>query len=111
MAIPSISSWIKDLGICSVATVDGEGWRRVEKGGGRRSVVAKPMGRKRDDGDLLLEADGKQRDLVFYVVAVESVGRQVPITFLERIKDDFNKKYSECEALTAAPKSLSKSFG
>ncbi|KAL8260006.1 hypothetical protein R6Q59_027959 [Mikania micrantha] len=51
------------------------------------------------------------KGFVFYVVAVESVGRQVPITFLERIKDDFNKKYSECEALTAAPKSLSKSFG
>ncbi|KAL2486127.1 vesicle-associated membrane protein [Abeliophyllum distichum] len=29
----------------------------------------------------------------YCVVAVESVGRQIPMAFLERIKEDFTKKY------------------
>jgi hypothetical protein len=29
----------------------------------------------------------------FRVVAVESAGRQIPIAFLERVKEDFNKRY------------------
>ncbi|EOY05352.1 Vesicle-associated membrane protein 721, VAMP7B [Theobroma cacao] len=29
----------------------------------------------------------------YCVVAVESAGRQVPIAFLERVKEDFNKRY------------------
>ncbi|KAD5803667.1 hypothetical protein R6Q59_024199 [Mikania micrantha] len=47
----------------------------------------------------------------FCVVAVESAGRNIPAAFLERVKDDFNKKYSGGKASTAAAKSLSKSFG
>ncbi|KAI3826645.1 hypothetical protein L1987_00695 [Smallanthus sonchifolius] len=47
----------------------------------------------------------------FCVVAVESVGKNIPTGFLERVKDDFNKKYSGGKASTAAAKSLSKSFG
>ncbi|KAK4408211.1 Vesicle-associated membrane protein [Sesamum angolense] len=37
----------------------------------------------------------------YCVVAVESVGRQLPIAFLERIKDDFTKKYGGGKAATA----------
>nr|XP_043609378.1 putative vesicle-associated membrane protein 726 [Erigeron canadensis] len=47
----------------------------------------------------------------FCVVAIESAGRQLPIAFLERVKDDFMKKYGGGKASTAAAKSLSKSFG
>ncbi|KAK1426377.1 hypothetical protein QVD17_15048 [Tagetes erecta] len=47
----------------------------------------------------------------FCVVAVESVGKTLPMGFLERVKDDFNKKYAGGKASTAAAKSLSKSFG
>ncbi|XP_076940017.1 vesicle-associated membrane protein 722-like isoform X2 [Bidens hawaiensis] len=47
----------------------------------------------------------------YCVVAVESIGRQVPIAFLERIKDDFTKKYGGGKAATAAAKSLNKEFG
>ncbi|EPS61521.1 hypothetical protein M569_13274 [Genlisea aurea] len=45
------------------------------------------------------------------VVAVESLGRQIPIAFLERIKDDFIKKYSGGKAATAVANSLNKDFG
>ncbi|XP_024983715.1 putative vesicle-associated membrane protein 726 [Cynara cardunculus var. scolymus] len=47
----------------------------------------------------------------FCVVAVESAGRQLPMAFLERVKDDFNKKYAGGKAASAAAKSLNKSFG
>ncbi|PWA49629.1 synaptobrevin, Longin-like domain protein [Artemisia annua] len=47
----------------------------------------------------------------FCVVAVESCGRNIPVGFLERVKDDFNKKYAGGKASTASAKSLSKSFG
>ncbi|KAL9275820.1 putative vesicle-associated membrane protein 726 [Drosera capensis] len=47
----------------------------------------------------------------YCVVAVESVGRQLPIAFLERIKDDFIKKYGGGKAATALPNSLNKDFG
>ncbi|XP_058729338.1 vesicle-associated membrane protein 721 [Vicia villosa] len=47
----------------------------------------------------------------YCVVAVESVGRQIPIAFLERIKDDFNKRYGGGRAATATAKSLNKEFG
>ncbi|KAJ8530722.1 hypothetical protein K7X08_023603 [Anisodus acutangulus] len=51
-------------------------------------------------------------DIVAYcVVATESAGRQLPIAFLERIKDDFSKRYGGGKATTAAPKSLSKEYG
>lgn len=42
---------------------------------------------------------------------MESVGRQVPIAFLERVKDDFTKKYGGGKAATAVAKSLNKEFG
>ncbi|KAE8659301.1 VAMP724 protein [Hibiscus syriacus] len=47
----------------------------------------------------------------YCVVAVESAGRQVPIAFLERIKDDFTKRYGGGKAATAPANSLSKEFG
>ncbi|GAB2287163.1 hypothetical protein Dimus_021547 [Dionaea muscipula] len=47
----------------------------------------------------------------YCVVAVESVGRQLPMAFLERVKDDFNKKYGGGKAATALAKSLNKDFG
>lgn len=48
---------------------------------------------------------------VYCVVAVESAGRQIPIAFLERVKEEFNKKYGGGKAATAAAKSLNKEFG
>ncbi|KAJ0797655.1 putative Longin domain, v-SNARE, coiled-coil domain-containing protein [Helianthus annuus] len=47
----------------------------------------------------------------YCVVAAESAGRQVPMAFLERTKDDFNKKYSGGKADTAVANSLNKEFG
>ncbi|KAI7736325.1 hypothetical protein M8C21_019379 [Ambrosia artemisiifolia] len=47
----------------------------------------------------------------YCVVAVESVGRQVPMAFLERVKEDFTKKYGGGKAATAVANSLSKEFG
>ncbi|KAL9257616.1 Vesicle-associated membrane protein 721-like protein [Drosera capensis] len=47
----------------------------------------------------------------YCVVAVESVGRQLPMTFLERVKEDFTKKYGGGKAATALAKSLNKDFG
>ncbi|XP_039046266.1 vesicle-associated membrane protein 722-like [Hibiscus syriacus] len=47
----------------------------------------------------------------YCVVAVESTGRQVPIAFLERIKEDFIKRYGGGKAATASANSLSKEFG
>ncbi|KAM0072776.1 putative Longin domain-containing protein [Helianthus debilis subsp. tardiflorus] len=44
----------------------------------------------------------------YCVVAVESIGRQVPIACLERIKDDFTKKYGGGKAPTATANSLNK---
>ncbi|KAK7286804.1 hypothetical protein RJT34_22062 [Clitoria ternatea] len=47
----------------------------------------------------------------YCVVAVESVGRHIPIAFLERIKEDFTKRYGGGRAATAPAKSLSREFG
>lgn len=47
----------------------------------------------------------------YCAVAVESVGRQLPIAFLERIKEDFNKRYGGGKAATANAKGLNKEFG
>ncbi|KAF8394172.1 hypothetical protein HHK36_020378 [Tetracentron sinense] len=47
----------------------------------------------------------------YCVVAVDSAGRQVPIAFLERVKDDFNKRYGGGKAATAVVNSLNKEFG
>ncbi|XP_042463268.1 vesicle-associated membrane protein 721-like [Zingiber officinale] len=46
----------------------------------------------------------------YCVVAVESVGRQIPIAFLERVKEDFSKRYGG-KAATAAANSLTCEFG
>ncbi|XP_009388457.2 vesicle-associated membrane protein 721-like [Musa acuminata AAA Group] len=45
------------------------------------------------------------------VVAAESFGRQVPIAFLERVKEDFSKRYGGGKAATAAANSLTREFG
>lgn len=51
-------------------------------------------------------------DIAAYcVVAVESVGRQIPIAFLERVKDDFTQRYGGGKAATAAAGGLNKEFG
>ncbi|XP_071721557.1 vesicle-associated membrane protein 722-like isoform X2 [Rutidosis leptorrhynchoides] len=47
----------------------------------------------------------------YCVVSVESIGRQVPIAFLERIKEDFTNKYGGGKAATATANSLNKEFG
>lgn len=46
----------------------------------------------------------------YCVVAVDSVGRHVPIAFLERIKEEFTQKYSGGKAATATANSLNKEF-
>jgi len=47
----------------------------------------------------------------YCVVADESAGRQLPMAFLERVKDDFVSKYGGGKAATAAANSLNKEFG
>ncbi|CAL9210446.1 unnamed protein product [Musa hybrid cultivar] len=47
----------------------------------------------------------------YCVVAVEAVGRQIPIAFLDRIKEDFNKRYGGGKAATAVANSLNREFG
>ncbi|KAE8719985.1 VAMP727 protein [Hibiscus syriacus] len=48
---------------------------------------------------------------IYCVVADESAGRQIPVAFLERIKDDFVSKYDNGKAVTAPANSLNKEFG
>ncbi|KAG5023614.1 hypothetical protein JHK82_019517 [Glycine max] len=50
-------------------------------------------------------------EFTYCVVADESIGRQVPVAFLERAKDDFVAKYGGGKATTAAANSLNKEFG
>ncbi|KAL4578450.1 hypothetical protein LXL04_014573 [Taraxacum kok-saghyz] len=47
----------------------------------------------------------------YCIVAVESAGRELPIAYLERIKDDFYKRYGTGKARTAGPKGLNREFG
>lgn len=47
----------------------------------------------------------------YCVVADESVGRQVPMAFLERVKEDFKRRYGGGRADTAVANSLNKDFG
>ena len=47
----------------------------------------------------------------YCVVAVESAGRQIPMAFVERVKEDFNKRYGGGKAATAQANSLNKEFG
>jgi hypothetical protein len=45
------------------------------------------------------------------VVATESAGRQLPVGFIERVKEDFTKKYSSGKARTAAANGLKREYG
>lgn len=45
------------------------------------------------------------------MVATESAGREIPIAFLDRVKDDFSKRYAGGKAATASAKSLNREFG
>ncbi|XP_047956040.1 vesicle-associated membrane protein 721-like [Salvia hispanica] len=47
----------------------------------------------------------------YCVVAEESAGRQLPMAFLERIKDEFVAKYGGGKAATAPANGLNKEFG
>lgn len=47
----------------------------------------------------------------YCVVAKDSVGKQISIAYLERVKADFKKRYGGGKADTAAAKSLNKEFG
>ncbi|PKA49362.1 Putative vesicle-associated membrane protein 726 [Apostasia shenzhenica] len=47
----------------------------------------------------------------YCVVAIESAGRQIPIAFLERVKEDFTKRYGGGKAGTTGANSLSREFG
>lgn len=47
----------------------------------------------------------------YCVVADESVGRQVPMAFLERVKEDFKRRYGGGRADTAVANSLNRDFG
>ncbi|KAK1316785.1 hypothetical protein QJS10_CPA05g00456 [Acorus calamus] len=47
----------------------------------------------------------------YCVVAKDTVGKQVPVAFLERVKEDFVRRYGGGKADTAVAKSLNKEFG
>ncbi|KAG7028772.1 putative vesicle-associated membrane protein, partial [Cucurbita argyrosperma subsp. argyrosperma] len=49
-----------------------------------------------------------ENGFTYCVVAIEAAGRQIPIAFLERVKEDFNKRYGGGKASTAAAKKISK---
>jgi len=44
-------------------------------------------------------------------VADEEFGRQIPFAFLERVKEDFKKRYAGGKADSAIAHSLDKEFG
>jgi Regulated-SNARE-like domain len=48
--------------------------------------------------------------VAYCVVAVEAAGRQITIAFLERVKEEFTKKYSSGKAATATAHSLNKEY-
>ncbi|KAI4346172.1 hypothetical protein L6164_013245 [Bauhinia variegata] len=52
-----------------------------------------------------------ENGFTYCVVAVESAGRQIPIAFLEKVKEEFTKKYSGGKANTASARGLNKEFG
>jgi len=49
--------------------------------------------------------------LAYCVVAVESFDRHIAMAFLDRIKEDFTKRYGGGKAAIATSKSLNKEFG
>ncbi|ONM10431.1 Vesicle-associated membrane protein 722 [Zea mays] len=65
-----------------------------------------------DCGHLCVDlADLVDMRLAYCVVAVESVGQQIPIAFMDRVKEDFTKRYGGGKAATAAANSLNREFG
>ncbi|KAJ3673906.1 hypothetical protein LUZ60_005898 [Juncus effusus] len=46
----------------------------------------------------------------YCVVAVDSAGRQITMAFLERVKEEFTKKYTSGKAATATANSLNKEY-
>ncbi|KAG4997134.1 hypothetical protein AAZX31_10G116900 [Glycine max] len=52
-----------------------------------------------------------ENGVTYCVVAIESAGRQLPIAFLERTKDEFTQKYGGGKAATASANSLNREFG
>ncbi|KAI9115162.1 hypothetical protein K1719_014175 [Acacia pycnantha] len=52
-----------------------------------------------------------ENGFTYCVVAVESAGRQTPIAFLERVREEFTKKYGGGKAATASTRGLNKEFG
>ncbi|XP_008234811.1 PREDICTED: putative vesicle-associated membrane protein 726 [Prunus mume] len=52
-----------------------------------------------------------ENGFTYCVVASESAGRQIPIAYLERVKDDFNKRYAGGKAGTAVANGLNREFG
>ncbi|KAL3508081.1 hypothetical protein ACH5RR_033463 [Cinchona calisaya] len=52
-----------------------------------------------------------QDGYAYCIVAKESVGNQISISYLERVRDDFKRRYGGGIADTAAAKSLNKEFG
>ncbi|GMI70422.1 vesicle-associated membrane protein 726 [Hibiscus trionum] len=51
-----------------------------------------------------------ENGFTYCVVAVESAGRQIPIAFLERVKEDFSKRYGGGKADSFTAKSLNREF-
>ncbi|KAL0740623.1 hypothetical protein Bca4012_082136 [Brassica carinata] len=64
-----------------------------------------------ENGFTMLFLAGVQGIIAYCVVAVDSAGREIPMAFLERVKEDFNKRYSGGKAATAQVNSLNKEFG
>nr|VDD14611.1 unnamed protein product [Brassica oleracea] len=58
-----------------------------------------------------LVENGFSKSCAYCVVAVDSAGREIPMAFLERVKEDFNRRYGGGKAATAQPNSLNKEFG
>ncbi|KAK8485639.1 hypothetical protein V6N11_037893 [Hibiscus sabdariffa] len=51
-----------------------------------------------------------ENGFTYCVVALESAGRQIPIAFLERVKEDFSRRYGGGKAANATAKSLNREF-
>lgn len=51
-----------------------------------------------------------ENGFTYCLVAAESAGRQIPIAFLERVKEDFTKRYGGGKARTAASHSLNREY-
>ncbi|CAN6807381.1 unnamed protein product, partial [Brassica oleracea] len=52
-----------------------------------------------------------ENGFTYCVVAVDSAGTQIPMAFLERVKEDFNKRYGDGKAAIAQANSLNKEYG